>query len=163
MFVFGIIPLIVIVVYFLNPFTFFVSGNELSFVFIIISCFKKSLFKFGSLFNPFVCPVLLITKDYGHNIISCMTIDHLSLTAMAKPKPQSLFLNRVSHYWSLTSFLLTKPNCFKINSFGDLFDEKFTMDFSSSVFEQNLKLVYCQARVIFVNEQRTKNLIIPLQ
>ena len=94
-----------------------------------------------------------------------LTIDHWTLTNMAKPKPQSLFLDRVSHYRSLTIFssLLSQPNCFNINSFGDLFHEKFTMDFSSSVFEQNLKLVNCQARAIFVNEQRRKNLIIPLQ
>ena len=93
-----------------------------------------------------------------------LTIDHWTLTNMAKPKPQSLFLDRVSHYRSLTSFsFFTQPNSFNINSFGDLFDEKFTMDFSSSVFEQNLKLVNCQAWAIFVNEQRRKNLIIPLQ
>ena len=44
MFTFGIIPLIIIVIYFLNPFAFFVSGNELSFIFIIISCFTFEYF-----------------------------------------------------------------------------------------------------------------------
>ena len=41
---FLIIPLIVIVIYFLNPSDVFVSGNELSFVSILISCFMIEYF-----------------------------------------------------------------------------------------------------------------------
>ena len=43
-FYFLIIPLIVIVIYFLNPADIFVNGNELSFVSILISCFMIEYF-----------------------------------------------------------------------------------------------------------------------